>query len=374
MKIVWFGHKARERGNGLITYSKEIPQGLRQLGHELVFFYHGKEDVPDHNGVRIGSFNVFNHDIISSPSARAMITRRLQEEDVSVAHVSLSFSLLDFSLPEICHDLGIPIVGTFHFPYDRRLGLWSTGTRALYRLYARPLARYDAVIVFSEEQRALLDSYGLPADRIAVIPNGVDIKVFSPGPSGYRDEIGAALLTTYCGRVDPEKNVGALLESWCKLDLPADHKIVVVGVGADFERLAQRYGTNEQVIFTGLITDRERLVKILQATDIFVLPSEVEGLSLSMLEAMACGNAVIATDVGSDGEALRGAGLLLDPKQLAGQLPLALDTLVRFPSFRQELARLARRRVEERYSLESNLQSVLNLYDQVLRQMERQTF
>ncbi len=374
MKIAWFGHKARERGNGLLTYSKEITQGLRASGHEIIFFYHGKEDVPDPNGVRIGSFNAFNHDIISSPNARSLITQKLQEESVSVAHVSMSFSLLDFNLPELCHDLGIPIVATFHVPYDRRLGLWSTGTRALYRLYARPLARYDAVIVFSEEQRALLDSYGLPADKVAVIPNGVDIGVFTPGRSGFKAEVQATHLTTFCGRVDPEKNVGTLLEAWCSLDLPADYKIVVVGTGGDFERLAQRYETNEQVIFTGLLTDQERVVQILQATDIFVLPSEVEGLSLSMLEAMACGNAVIATDVGSDGEALRNAGLLLDPKQLAGQLPLALDTLIRFPNFRQELSRLARRRVEERYSLDGNLQSVLNLYDQVLREMERQPF
>jgi len=365
MKIAWFGHKARERGNGLITYSKEITQGLRALGHDIVFFYHGKEHVPDPNGVRIGSFNVFSHAIISSPNARTVITQKLQEEDVSVAHVSLSFSLLDFSLPEICHDLGIPIVATFHFPYDRRMGLWPTGTRAMYRLYARPLSRYDAVIVFSEEQRTLLDSYGLPASQIAVIPNGVDTEAFAPGPSDYKAEVQASLLTTYCGRIDPEKNVSILLEAWCSLDLPPEHKIVVVGAGGEYERLLNRYSTNEQVIFTGLIMDRDRLVQILRDTDIFVLPSEVEGLSLSMLEAMACGAAVIATDVGSDGEALRDAGLLVDPKQLTGQLPLALETLTRFPHFRRELSKLARRRVEERYSLETNLRRVLNLYELV---------
>jgi len=367
MNIAWFGHKARERGDGLITYSREITAGLRARGHRIVFFYHGKEDVPDPYSVRIGSFNVFNHDIVSSPQAREIITEKLLSEEVSVAHVSLSFSLLDFGLPDLCHRLGIPIVATFHVPYDRRPGFWAGGSRVLYRLYARPLSRYDAIIVFSEEQRDLLAEYGLDAGKVAVIPNGVDTELFSPGPSAYKEEVGAALLAAYCGRVDPEKNVSAILETWLGLELPSDHKVVVVGVGGAYERLVSRYGHHDQIVFTGLVTERDRIVEVLRAADVFVLPSEVEGLSLSMLEAMACGTAVVATDVGSDGEALRGAGLVIDPKQVSAQLPLALDTLIRFPRFRSELAALARRRVEEKYSLDANLQRVLDLYDAVKR-------
>jgi glycosyltransferase involved in cell wall biosynthesis len=88
----------------------------------------------------------------------------------------------------------------------------------------------------------------------------------------------------------------------------------------------------------------------------------VEGLSLSLLEAMACGVAPVATDVGSDGEALQGAGLLVDPKDLDGQLRLALRTLIDFPEFRAELGHRARTRVLERYSLADNLDRLQALY------------
>jgi glycosyltransferase involved in cell wall biosynthesis len=101
---------------------------------------------------------------------------------------------------------------------------------------------------------------------------------------------------------------------------------------------------------------------MLRAMDIFVLPSMVEGLSLSLLEAMACGVAPVATDVGSDGEALRGAGILVDTKDLDGQLRLALRTLIEFPDFRAELGQRARARAVERYSLSDNLDRLLAVY------------
>ena len=70
----------------------------------------------------------------------------------------------------------------------------------------------------------------------------------------------------------------------------------------------------------------------------------------------------MATDVGSDGEALRGAGIVMDTKDLDGQLRLALRTLVEFADFRAELGRRARARAVERYSLSDNLDRLLSLY------------
>jgi len=104
MKVAWFGHKAKERGDGLITYSKEIIRGLEARGAEAIFFYHGHRAEEDPKSVRLGSFNIFNHDLVSAPGAKEIIDEVLGRERVDVAHASLSFSLLDFSLPDICHD------------------------------------------------------------------------------------------------------------------------------------------------------------------------------------------------------------------------------------------------------------------------------
>jgi glycosyltransferase involved in cell wall biosynthesis len=217
------------------------------------------------------------------------------------------------------------------------------------------------VIIFSEQQKSLLEHFGIPADNIAVIPNGVDIEKYAPGRSDYKARLEASALVGYLGRVDPEKNVDILVRAFQDVDAPDDVKLVIVGSGSEKRRLDRRFGSG-RVIFAGQVLDEAERIAMLRAMDIFVLPSMVEGLSLSLLEAMACGVAPVATDVGSDGEALRGAGIVLDTKDLDGQLRLALRTLIEFPDFRLELGRRARARAVERFSLTDNLDRLLGVY------------
>jgi len=368
MKVAWFGHKTRRRGNGLVMYSKQLTEGLEARGAQVVFFYHGSSDQKSeqtYRQTRLRSLRLLDHDLVSSPRAKRLVERTLTEELVDVAHVSLSFSLLDLSLPALCHRLGIPIVATVHAPYDRRLSLWGIGSRLLYRLWSIALAKYDAVVIFSREQREILGRYGVPIQHMHVIPNGVDTETFRPAPSTYKGEVDAELLVVYCGRLDPEKNVGILVQTFLDLDLPPSHKVVIVGNGIEYQRLRNRY-SSQTVIFTGLLEDKDELVRILQAGDIFVLPSNVEGLSIAMLEGMASGMATIATDVGSDGEALGDAGIVIDPHNLESQLGLALKILVENPDLRRSLGERARRRVEDRYSLQRNIDQVTALYKQLI--------
>jgi len=366
MKIAWLGHVASARGNGIVSYSREMITGLRQRGHEVAFFYHisrerrGVDREPV--GIRIGSFDILQRAMLSSPNARQIIEDAIRRDHIDVAHLSLSFSQLDFSLPEICHDLGIPAVATLHFPYGPPKTFWGGAVRVLYRAYSGSLKNYDAVIVFSEKQRELLVNYGVAPERVRVIPNGIDVVRYSPGASDYKKQIGASVLSAYIGRVDPEKNVSDFLKAFHSLDTPADQKAVIVGNGMDLSRLRRKYEDDERIVFTGYVSDWRERIRILRAADIFVLPSAIEGLSLAMLEAMATGTAVIATDVGADAEALHRAGIVIDLADLEEQLPLALRTLLDFPDFRRDLAVRARQRTVNEYSLETNIDRVVDLY------------
>ena len=368
MRVAWFGHKTRKRGNGLVMYSRQIKEGLRARGAEIVFFYHdsGDEKIEqDSRHVQLRSLSLWDHDLISSPRAKDLIEATLRDGKVHIAHVSLSFSLLDFSLPQLCQNLGIPIIATFHAPYDRRPSLLGLGSRLLYRLWSIALAKYDGVIIFSQEQRHILARCGVPIEHIHVIPNGVDTEVFRPAPSTYKEEIGAELLIVYCGRLDPEKNIDTLLQTFQSLELAPSHKAVIVGSGIEYTRLRNRY-ESESILFTGLIDDKDELIRVLRAGDIFVLPSSVEGLSIAMLEGMACGIPTIATDVGCDAEALRGAGIVIDPHHLESQLNLSLRVLIENPELRCSLGEKARQRVVSRYSLQRNIDQVTDLYQQLI--------
>jgi glycosyltransferase involved in cell wall biosynthesis len=362
LRVAWLGHQSGRAGDGLLTYSRETVSGLRARGVRVFFVHHGSLPALTDDTLTLRSLTGSHRYTISSPRTKRMITDLLRRERIELVHVSLSFStLIDFGLPDLCHELGLPVVATFHVPYDSRFSLWQGISSALYRLYAQSLASFDRVIIFSEQQKALLEHYGVTAGNVTVIPNGVDVDKYAPGPSPFKRELEAATLVGYLGRVDPEKNVDILVRAFQEIDVAEDVKLVVIGSGSERRRLERRY-RSARVVFTGQVLDESDRIAMLRAMDVFVLPSLVEGLSLSLLEAMACGVAPVATDVGSDGEALQGAGLLVDPNDLDGQLRLALRTLIDFPEFRGELGRRARARVVERYSLADNLDRLQALY------------
>lgn len=376
MKVAWFGHAAGAKRNGIVTYSRETVRGLleRELG--VLFFYHATREhlvmpPPNVQAIRIGALDILNRAVVSAPRAQRVIRHALETEHPDIAHVSLSFSNLDASLPDLCHNFGIPIVATLHIPYGPPGSFWSNAAKVLYWVYANTLENYDAVIIFSHNQRAILADYGINPARIRVIPNGVDVAKYAPGAQDYKKEIKAQLIISYVGRVDPEKNVGVLLEVFDALDLPENHYLAIVGDGLELGRLRRKFSSNPRILFHGFVRDDQERARVLRASDIFVLPSAVEGLSLSMLEGMASGAAVVATDVGADGEALQGAGIVLDLDALAEQLPLALRLLIDYPEFRQQLAHKARSRAIAQYSLQHNLDQLVQLYHELILRKQK---
>lgn len=364
MRIAWLGHRSANGADGIITYSREITQGLRERGVEVLFLHHARDQADEADSIALDAFSLSHRLVLSPPGSRRKLLDLLRAHEVDLVHVSLAFSSLDFNLPRICHELGVPIVATFHVPYDTRFSVWRGISAAVYRLYAQALADCDAVIIFGEAQRDILAGLGVPLGVINVLPNGVDVDRYCPGPSGKRAELHAERLFSYLGRIDPEKNVDVLLAAFLDADPPPSSRLVVIGGGVERRRLERRYA-DPRVVFTGVVTDEQARIDILRASDAFFLPSSVEGLSLAMLEAMACGTATVATDVGNDGEALRGAGVVLDPTHLLSELRSTIRLLVETPELCGVLGRMARTRAVERFSLARNLDALLALYEQV---------
>jgi len=327
---------------------------------QVLFFHHAPE-FQDEQSIALNAVKLSHRFVLSPPRTRRLLEATLRAQEADLVHVSFSFSTLDFNLPDVCRSLGIPLVATFHVPFDTRLGLWPRVSRTLYRIYSQVLAGCDAVIVFSEVQKRMLADLGVPEGVLHVLPNGVDVDKYRPGPSDRREAFGAERLFTYLGRLDPEKNVDHLLAAFLEVDPPPSTKLVLVGGGSERRRLERRFG-DRRIVFTGTVIDERERIAILRASDAFFLASSIEGLSLAMLEAMACGVATVATDVGSDGDALRGAGFVLDPDHLDAELRAAFRLLIEVPGVCQELGRLARERAVASYSLSRNLDGLLGVY------------
>ncbi len=373
MHIAWIGKKSPFCGN--VTYSREVTNALLDRGYQVSFFHFAHEESDEPEGTTSGTQEValpclYKSQIYTVPTLTAskVLQQSLRQLRPDVVHASLTLSPLDFLLPEICQEVGIPLVATFHPPFDGNRRNLQSGTQLLaYQLYAPFLANYDQVIIFSELQKNFLIKLGMPADRLAVIPNGVDVQKYAPGPSNFKAEVEAEKLFVYQGRIATEKNVESLLKAWKLAKMGSDCKLVIVGSGALVTSLKSAYGQKDGIIWLGFVGSEERRCEILRAADVFILPSFLEGLSLSLLEAMASGVACVATDAGADGEVLDGgAGIVISTRRVSSQLQIILPLLRDQPEFRVILGRKARNRVLERYTLTKNINALEKLYDKVV--------
>lgn len=373
MHIAWLGKKSPFCGN--VTYGREVTNALLDRGYEVSFLHFAQEE-EEESGTWLGYQEVslpfiYKSQVYTVPSLKAtkVLKRSLQQLKPDLVHASLTLSPLDFLLPEICEELNIPLVATFHPPFDGKRRNLKSGTQLFtYQLYAPFLAHYDRVIIFSQLQRNLFMKLGIPKEKLAVIPNGVDVQKYSPGVSNLKLQWNAKRLFVYQGRIATEKNVEALLRAWKQSNLGNSCKLVIVGNGPLFTSLMPFYGEEHNIIWLGFVADEQQRIEILQAADVFILPSLLEGLSLSLLEAMSCGVACVATDAGADGEVLEnGAGVILTTHWVTSQLRTLLPQFRDHPEWTTLLGQKARARVLERYTLSDNITQLEKLYAEVLQ-------
>ena len=372
MHIAWIGKKSPFCGN--VTYGREVTNALLDRGYQVSFLHFAQEEVDDSTFFGCQEVSLpclYKSQIYTVPTlgASKVLSQSLKQLKPDVVHASLTLSPLDFLLPEICEELNIPLVATFHPPFDGKRRNLKSGTQLFtYQIYAPFLANYDRVIVFSKLQRDFLMRLGVPTKKLAVIPNGVDEQKYSPGYSRLKSQFNAERLFVYQGRIAPEKNVESLLRAWKQSDMGENSKLLIVGNGSLLSNLMPFYGAEYGIIWLGFIADEQQRIEILRGADVFILPSLLEGLSLSLLEAMSCGIACMATDAGADGEVLEdGAGVILSTHQVSTQLRTLLPLLRDHKDWTTLLGQKARTRILERYTLRNNITQLEVLYGEVLQ-------
>lgn len=219
----------------------------------------------------------------------------------------------------------------------------------------------DAVVSLSDQITQELLDEGFEASRIVKIPNAVDTSRYVPSSVEERQRLRLELhlpqegpLVIFTGRLHFQKAIDRLIRAWKDVAAAQPHAhLLLLGEGPEEAKLRQltaEFGLEQTIHFMGHI---EGVVPYLRASNVFVMASLFEGVSLSMLEAMACGMAVVTTNIGGTREAIRDNvdGLLVEPDNvpaLAARLSEALGD----PAMQQRIGMQARRRVEELYGME----------------------
>jgi len=242
---------------------------------------------------------------------------------------------------------GTPFVTSYGFWYARlsRPGPSGLARRAVERLGLRLAA---AVIVPTEELRGHVPTM-TPADRIHLIPNGVDLGRFAPATERRARSRRRVL---YVGRLSEEKNLSTLVQAVAALDRRVPSELVMIGGGPLRAQLeSEARAANVSAEFPGVI-DHRLVPARLREADAFVLPSFTEGHPKVLIEAMAAGLPCVASDCPGNRALVKDedTGLLFDPRDPPG-LAARLERVLTDGALASALGRRARDLVTREYDL-----------------------
>jgi glycosyltransferase involved in cell wall biosynthesis len=212
-------------------------------------------------------------------------------------------------------------------------------------------------------------SHLLKRTRIHVVPNGIDAQLFRPRPEARGElGLGPGPLFVCVGRLSRGKGVDYALHALAELDDgQRAARLVVVGDGEDeprLRRLVSELALSDRVIFAGRQTP-QGVADYLAASDVFLFPTtHAEAAPLVLLQAMASGVAVIASDLGAIPEVVGkpGENALLVPAQDAAKLGTAMGAVLQDEALRLRLGPAARERVLAEFTVERMTERTVAVY------------
>jgi glycosyltransferase involved in cell wall biosynthesis len=271
----------------------------------------------------------------------------------------------------------VPVVVTVHDVSFLECPDYFQRTRAAQLRWSvkRTVQRAARILTVSEFSRtAIARAYGLDESNIVVVPNAA-AEGFMPvnraaAASKVRDAFGlAAPFIFSVGDLQPRKNHIGLIAAFRELirEIPnLPHTLVIAGKETWFSprvhETARQSGVADRIRFLGYVTDDD-LLQLYNACDLFCFPSYYEGFGLPVVEAMACGRAVVCSNTSAVPEVADGAALLFDPYQ-PQEIARAMADMIRNPEMRTRRERLSLQRATH-FSWRQSARQTLEVYFEV---------
>jgi glycosyltransferase involved in cell wall biosynthesis len=393
LRIAWLVYRGNPHCGGQGVYTRYLARELTDLGHQVTVFsgqpYPELDDpsqlvkvpgldlyAPPHpfwppwpweikSTIDLREFGIMCGAGFPEPYAFSLRARRIlrnRRADFDIVHDN---QCLGSGLLKMMDEDGWPVLCTLHHPitvdrdlelahatsaYRRiTLGRWYGFLKMQMRV-ARRIPRL--VTVSASSKRDIIAQMDVPADRLHIVPVGVDPKIFRPLPHIAR--VPGRLMTTTSSDV-PMKGLAPLLEALAKVRTErSDVELVIIGKPKSrsaIPAIIDRLGLQQAVTFVSGVTT-ERIVELYAEAEVAVVPSLYEGFSLPAVEAMACGVPLVSTTggalpevVGTSGE----SGLLVppgDPDALATMLLRALGD----PELRARVGEAGRARALDKFT------------------------
>ena len=369
MRIAMIGHKRYgSREGGVEVVVAELARRMAAFGHEVTCYDRSGADVMTGDaayrrervvdGVRVVPVRTIDKKGLAALSSSYFATKAAIKDRPDVIHYHAEGPCVPLALAERA---GIRTVATIH-GLDWQRAKWGRLASTYIKMGEKTAAtKADGLIVLSEGvRRYFTETYGREA---VFIPNGVDAKEVLPASvikEKWNLEKDSYIL--FLGRLVPEKRPELLIEAFRALD--TNKRLVIAGGSSDTsayekELRAAAQGDN-RIVFTGFVNG-EPLEELYSNCYAYVLPSDVEGMPMSLLEAMAYGCCCVTSDIPECADVLAGNGVTFE-KGSADSLRSALRDLLADSDRASALGASAKSHVEKTYNWDSVVERTLELY------------
>lgn len=351
---------------GADRFNLNVTGELVQRGHTVTIATTIASDDPWREAFAEHTNDIFSLPKFLSPEAQPTFLKHLiDSRGIDVCLISnsmLGYSCLPY-LRAVCPD-------TAFVDYTHMVATaWINGGFA--RIAHENQAQLDLNLVSSEQVKGWMSALGSDPERIVVARTGQDTTVFDPARfdrGAERDALGLShdqVALLFPARLDPQKRPTFLLEilSRLKRRVPNGWVCLIAGDGPQrrlVELLMRWYGLARHVKLLGAIP-AAGMARLYAASDALVLPTQDEGISLALFEAMSMGLPVVAADVGGQRELVTDeVGVLVAPSKTERDAYVsAFADLIRDPDRRRRLGAAAQRRIREHFELSATVDDLL---------------
>lgn len=381
-----FFHPANIIGGGVSKVAYDQVRRLSKRGHDVTVFttdaYLNGSHLPKNEPVKIDNFEVYYFDTVripigkmtvNKPIARVYIKQLINNYDVIHLHGSRS-PFLHVDVAHYAMKISIPYVIQTHGALPTAIG--NTLGKKLYDIFFgdKILKNATKILALNKLEARQQRKRGIPPEKIAVIPNGIDLSEYADLRSKgcFKEKFNIPedkKIILYLGRIHKTKGIDFLVRAYAYLikKMKYNDAILVIagpddGYFDEAKSLSDSLSISDLVLFTGFISSEDKL-EVLVDADVFVTPS-FYGFPMTFLEACATGTPIITTTLGDTLEWINGnTGYVTSPTYY--DLAKAIYTIISGDGLRRKFSRDCRETVSSKFSLEKVVERLEEVYKDV---------
>jgi glycosyltransferase involved in cell wall biosynthesis len=352
--------------SGIETYYEEVGQRLAQMGHEVTVYCRNyfTPALAEHNSMRLVRLPTIRSKHLETVIHTLLSTAHALTQGYDVVHYhALGPALFSF-LPRL---LGKKTTVTVQ-GLDWQRKKWGRLASAVLRMGERASVRFPngTMVVSQTLQRRYRENHGIEA---FYVPNGGVLRERSEPRKILEWGLDPGKYVLFLGRFSPEKGCHLLVDAFEQIE--TDVKLVMAGASSYCDEYSQELRTHasERIRILDWVSG-ETLDELLTNAMVFVLPSDLEGLSLALLDAMGAGLCVLTSNVPENREIVDGVGFTFQ-RGSAADLADRLRFLIANPAVREAAGRMAKKRIEEQYQWQKVAEDIEKAYFEVMgRELE----